>query len=623
MTNQRQSSSNRTKVQRGTNNTGPGRRHGGGRIENAKDFRGTSLRLLRYFSDYKPALVVVVVLIIAYTLIGLLGPYLMGVALDDFIGTGDLDGLGQIALIMLGAYFSNALLQFISAYIVAGISQQMLKRIRADIFNHLQKLSLHFFDQNPAGDLMSRLTNDIDAINRVVSQNVTQLIGNLLTVVGVIVAMLVLNVWLTMAAMIMIPIMMWLTMKVAKLSRKNFRALQTAKGDLNAVMAETLAGQRAVKLFQKNESVAQDFKARNYEVRDRNIKAMTVSALLPPLMGIMSNMDTAMIIGIGGWLAVSGLAGVTVGMLVTFTSYVQRFTRPLRSLADLYNSLQSAMAGAERVFFILDHEPELTDIPNALPVDDINGDVRFENVDFSYVEGIPVMKKINMHAKSGQTIALVGPTGAGKTTTINLLSRFYDIDNGAIYIDGNEIKTLKKNDLRRSLGIVLQDNFLFSGTVMDNIRYGRLDATDEEVYEAAHLANADTFIHRLPEGYNTHLSERAGNLSQGQRQLLSIARAILADPKILILDEATSSVDTRTEKNIQQALLHLMEGRTAFVIAHRLSTIRNADQVLVIDHGEIIERGTHEELLGLKGFYYNLYMSQFKGKTVEELGADI
>ena len=433
MTNQQQSS-NRTKVRRETRPTGPGRRHGGGRIENAKDFRGTSLRLLKYYGDYKAALIVVVVIIVAYTLIGLLGPYLMGVALDDFIGTGDLEGLGQIALIMLGAYFSNAILQFISAYIVAGISQQMLKRIRTDLFNHLQKLSLRFFDKNPAGDLMSRLTNDIDAINRVLSQNVTQLIGNLLTVVGVIVAMLLLNVWLTLAAMIVIPIMLLVTVKVAKFSRKNFRALQTSKGDLNAVMAETLAGQRAVKIFQKNQSVAQDFKSKNHEVRDISIKAMTVSALLPPLMGIMSNMDTAMIIGIGGWLAVSGLAGVTVGMIATFTSYVQRFTHPLRSLADLYNSLQSAIAGAERVFAILDHKPELTDMLNALPVDDIKGDVLFENVDFSYVEGVPVMKKINMHANPGQTIALVGPTGAGKTTTINLLSRFYDIDDGAIYI---------------------------------------------------------------------------------------------------------------------------------------------------------------------------------------------
>jgi ATP-binding cassette subfamily B protein len=383
-------------------------------------------------------------------------------------------------------------------------------------------------------------------------------------------------------------------------------------------MEETISGQRAVKIFRQNKSAMQQFSKANAEVRDIGTRALAISMVLMPLMGIMGNMDVAVIIGIGGWLAVSGIGGGTVGLIATFVNYVQRFTEPLRHISELYNSLQSALAGAERVFKILDTEPEMIDLADALPVDDIAGDVRFENVSFSYVEGVPVMKKVNLHAKAGQTIALVGPTGAGKTTTINLLSRFYDIDEGAIYIDNNEIKTLKVDDLRRSLGIVLQDNFLFSGTVMDNIRYGRLDATDEEVYEAARLANAETFIHRLPEGYNTQLSERASNLSQGQRQLLSIARAILANPKILILDEATSSVDTRTEKHIQEALLRLMEGRTAFVIAHRLSTIRNADQVLVVNDGEIIERGTHHELLALRGFYYNLYMSQFKGKTIEE-----
>ena len=620
MTNQQRSSSSSRPARR-PGGGGPGGH--GGRIENAKDFRGTTLRLLKYFGNYQTALIIVIILIVVYTLIGLLGPYLMGVALDQLIGGGDLAGIGRIALLMLSVYFSNAVLQFISSYIMAGVSQKLLKSIRAELFNHLQKLSLKFFDQNQAGDLMSRLTNDIDAINRALSQNVTQLVANLLTVVGVLVAMLLLNFWLTLAAMVVIPLMFIVTVQIAKFSRKNFRALQHSTGDLNSVMEETLAGQRAVKIFQKNQSVAADFSNKNLEVRDISIKAQTISALLPPLMGIMSNMDTAVIVGIGGWLAITGQAGVTVGLIATFTSYVQRFTQPLRSLADLYNSLQSAVAGAERVFKILDTDPEMNDVPDAVALEDIKGEVVFENVDFSYVEGVPVMKNISLHAKPGQTFALVGPTGAGKTTTINLLSRFYDIDNGAIFIDGNEIKTLKKDDLRRNLGIVLQDNFLFSGTVMENIRYGRLDATDEEVKEAAYLAYAHSFIHRLPEGYNTLLSERAGNLSQGQRQLLSIARAILADPKILILDEATSSVDTRTEQHIQIALLRLMEGRTSFVIAHRLSTIRNADQVLVIDGGEIIERGTHDELLAQNGFYYNMYMSQFRGKTAEELGAAV
>ena len=587
-----------------------GRGHGSMPIESVKDFRQTTRRLFTYFGKFKWALVITVFLLIGYTLLGLVNPILLGRAIDVNILQSDLEGLMQTAMLMLVVFFSSAVLQFIASFIMANVSQRMLKQIRTELFDHLQKLSLKFFDENQAGDLMSRLTNDIDAINRAISQNITQLIGNLLTVVGVVVVMITLNLWLTLAAMIVPPIMFFVTGRIAILSRKNFRRLQSATGELNAIMEETISGQRAVKIFRQNRSAMEQFSKANDEVRNVAIRALAISMALMPLMGIMGNMDVAVILGIGG---------VTVGLIATFVNYVQRFTDPLRHISELYNSLQSALAGAERVFKILDTEPEMFDLPDALPVDDIVGDVRFENVSFSYVEGVPVMKNINLHAKAGETIALVGPTGAGKTTTINLLSRFYDIDEGAIYIDGNEIKTLKVDDLRRSLGIVLQDNFLFSGTVMDNIRYGRLDATDEEVYEAARLANADTFIHRLPKGYNTQLSARASNLSQGQRQLLSIARAILANPKILILDEATSSVDTRTEKHIQEALLRLMEGRTAFVIAHRLSTIRNADQVLVVNDGEIIERGTHHELLALRGFYYNLYMSQFKGRSIEEL----
>ncbi|MBN2047485.1 MAG: ABC transporter ATP-binding protein [Anaerolineaceae bacterium] len=604
---------------RGPRGGGPGSRP----IENVKDFRGTAIRLMTYFGGFKTALVVVVLMVIIQTLVDLINPYLLGVALDQYIGKGTADGLGRIALMMLAVFFSSAALQFFSNYIMANVSNRMLKKIRTELFNHLQTLSLKFFDQNQAGDLMSRLTNDIDAINHALSMNVTQLISNVLTVVGVLTVMLVLNVWLTLAAMVMIPVMFIFTTRIAVFSRKNYRKVQGTTGDLNAVMEETLAGQRAVKIFRQNRSALAQFHTQNDELRDVSIKALTISMLVMPLMGILSNMDAAIIIGVGGVLAVSGVGGVTVGLIASFTGYVQRFTHPLRSMADLYNSLQSALAGAERVFKILDTEPDLNDLPDAKPIVDLKGDVLFDQVDFAYVEDVPVMKQVSLHALPGQTIALVGPTGAGKTTTINLLSRFYDIDSGAIYLDGDEIKTLKVDDLRRALGIVLQDNFLFSGTVMENIRYGRLDATDEEIYEAARLANADTFIHRLPKGYDTPLSERGNNLSAGQRQLLSIARAILANPRILILDEATSSVDTRTEKHIQEALLRLMEGRTAFVIAHRLSTIRNADQVLVINNGEVIERGTHDELLELGGFYYNLYISQFKGKTQEELGVSL
>ena len=596
---------------------------GGHRIENAKDFKGTMLRLLTYFGEYKWTFLVVSLIVVGQSLINLLYPYLTGRIIDQAITQKNLDALERLSLTLLLSYFVGSLLQFLSGFVMAKVSQNILRKLRQQLFDHLQTLSLSFFDRNQTGDLMSRLTNDVDAINRALSQNITQLISDVFITVGVLAAMLILNFWLTLASMVAIPLMMFVTGKIAMFTRKYFRALQGETGELNAVMEETISGQRAVKIFRRNESVAEHFEQLNAKVRDTSIKANAVSSILPPLMGIMGNLDVAIIMGVGGWLAVQGFGGVTVGMIATFIGYNRTFMQPLRSVADIYNSLQSALAGAERVFAVLDTKPELFDIENAVAMDDINGEVVFNDVNFGYDKDVPVMKDVNMFAKPGQTIALVGPTGAGKTTTINLLTRFYDIDSGSIYIDGNEIKTIKIDDLRRNLGIVLQDNFLFSGTVKENIRYGKLNATDEEIYEAARLANADSFIRRLPEGYDTELSERANNLSQGQRQLISIARAILADPKILILDEATSSVDTRTEKHIQAALLHLMEGRTAFVIAHRLSTIRTADQVLVVNGGEIIERGTHEELLDLKGFYYNLYMSQFKGKSAEELGISL
>jgi ATP-binding cassette subfamily B protein len=376
-------------------------------------------------------------------------------------------------------------------------------------------------------------------------------------------------------------------------------------------MQETVSGERVVIAFNQQASVTSKFHQANEKVKKMGIQAMTYAMLVPPMMGILSNANIAIVAGLGGWMALSGLA--TVGTIAAFISYSRRFADPLRQIANLYNSIMSALAGSERIFQVLDTEPEIVDAEDAARFDDFEGAVEFRDVGFSYVEGVPVLKSVSFKAEPGQIIALVGPTGAGKTTMVNLLSRFYDIHGGTISIDGVDVRHIRKDDLRRQLGIVLQDVFLFSGSVMDNIRYGRLDATDEEVYAAARLANADGFIRRLPNGYGTELSERGSNLSQGQRQLLSIARAILADPAILVLDEATSSVDTRTERQIQEALLNLMKGRTSFVIAHRLSTIRNADMVLVINHGEIIERGTHDSLLAARGFYYHMYMSQFKG----------
>jgi ATP-binding cassette subfamily B protein len=593
---------------------GPARGPGAiGRIEKAKDARTSLKRLAVYLKPHTPALIFVFVLVIVYTALGLVAPYLMGVAIDRYLKLKDISGLLRIVLIMFAAYALSAGGQVAANYIMANVSQKMLQELRRNLFEHLQKLSLSFFDQNPHGELMSRLTNDIDAINRAISQNVTQLMSSLISVVGILVVMFVLNVWLALASLITVPLMVVITGSIAGRTRSGFRSLQKDLGVMNGLIEESISGQRVVSAFRRTENTKLDFELINDTVYKSSIQANTFAFLLMPLTGIMNHLNIAIIAGLGGILAVQGI--VTVGTVAAFISYSQRFTEPLRSVANMYNTIQSALAGAERVFDILDKQPELVDQPDAMELKDIQGEVVFDHVNFGYLKDVPVLKDVSLHANPGQTFALVGPTGAGKTTIVNLLTRFYDIDSGRITIDGKDISQVKKADLRRQLGIVLQDTFLFTGTVMDNIRYGRLDASDAEVIEAAKLAEADHFIRHLPQGYDTELSERASNLSQGQRQLLAIARAILADPAILVLDEATSSVDTRTEVRIQKGLLRLMEGRTSFVIAHRLSTIREADQVLVIDKGKLIERGTHEELLDLQGFYYNLYRSQFRGQV--------
>lgn len=595
----------------------PGRGPGHfGRFEKAKDTRTSLRRLAVYLKPHTASLVLVFVLVIVYTALALVGPYMMGVAIDQYLSVKNASGLLQIVLVMLTAYVLSSGGQAAANTLMASISQKTLQELRRNLFEHLQTLSLSFFDENPHGELMSRLTNDIDAINRAISQNVTQLMSSIITVVGILVTMFVLNPWLALASLITIPLMVLVTSSVAKRTRSGFRSLQKDLGTMNGLIEESVSGQRVISAFRRTENIKSDFEKINQAVYQSSIQANTFAFLLMPLTGIMNHLNIAIIAGLGGILAVNGI--VTVGTVATFIIYSQRFTEPLRSLANMYNTIQSALAGAERVFEIIDKQPELVDHPDAVELKDIQGDVIFDHVDFGYLDDVPVLKNVNLHAKPGQTFALVGPTGAGKTTIVNLLTRFYDIDGGRITIDSKDICMVKKADLRRQLGIVLQDTFLFSATVMENIRYGRLDATDEEVIEAAKLADADHFIRHLPQGYDTELSERASNLSQGQRQLLAIARAVLADPAILVLDEATSSVDTRTEVRIQKGLLRLMEGRTSFVIAHRLSTIRGADQVLVIDNGELIERGTHKELLGLKGFYYNLYISQFRGQVQAE-----
>ena len=583
----------------------------GGQIEKVKDARGTLTRLMAYFGPFRGRLVFVTAGVVAYTVLGLLGPYLMGVAIDRFIAGKDTAGLTRVAWLMLGTFAGNNLIQVVTAWVMAGISQRALQDLRRDLFEHLQTLPLAFSDRRPSGELMSRLTNDVDAINQAAAQNVTSLLASVLSMLGILVAMFVLDRWLALASLLVVPIMFAFTNFVARYTRQGFKALQASLGALNGVMEEALSGQKVVKIFRRSESVTEGFRARNEEVYRAGVYANTYALLLMPLTAVLGNLFVIVLAGLGGWLALSGL--VTVGVIATFISYGQGFVQPLRQLSNLYNTIQAALAGAERVFEILDAPPEVGGTGGAVPAGPFRGRVRFDHVTFGYRAEAPVLRDVSLEARPGEMVALVGPTGAGKTTIINLLTRFYEIDSGTISIDGADIRTLDKGALRRGLGLVLQDTYLFSSTVMENLRYGRLEATDEEVVEAARTADADHFIRQLPQGYQTVLSERAGNLSQGQRQLLAIARTLLADPAILILDEATSSVDTRTEARIQRALLRLMKRRTSFVIAHRLSTIRDADQVLVIQDGRIIERGTHQELVDRHGFYEHLYLSQFKG----------
>lgn len=585
-----------------------------GKFESAGDPNRALRRLLPYLRPYALILAVVLVLVLITTGLGLLGPYLLGRAIDVDIASADAAGLLSTALQMLGVYVGYNILQAISSWVMARISQRALRDLRQDLFAHLQALSIGFFDAQPAGELMSRLTNDIDAINQAVSQNVIALVASVLTMVGILVTMFVLDPWLALATVLVVPIMFWFADFVARYTRRGFRVLQKELGGLNAVMEETLSGQKVVKAFQRSDAAISEFRAHNQTVYSAAVSANTYALMLMPLTNVLGNFFVIVLASLGGWLALQDL--VTVGLIATFIAYGQAFIQPLRQLATLYNSIQAALAGAERVFEIIDTAPETHDPADAAPLADVRGHVEFQDVSFGYHADRPVLAHMTLEAQPGQVVALVGPTGAGKTTVINLLTRFYEIQGGRILLDGRDLREIRKADLRRHLGIVLQDTFMFADTVLENIRYGRLEATDAEVMRAAELADADHFIHQLPHGYHTVLTERAGNLSQGQRQLLAIARAILADPAILILDEATSSVDTRTEARIQRSLLRLMEGRTSFVIAHRLSTIRDADNVVVIDHGRIIEHGTHDALMAKRGFYYQLHLSQYKGLEI-------
>lgn len=590
---------------------GPGFNRGMMAKARARDTGATLLRLWRYLARQRAGLVGVVLLTALGSGAALLGPYLLGVAVDRYIIPRDSNGLLGLCLALLGVYAFSAGANWVQAYVMSGVAQRTVRQLRSDLFARLQRLPLVYFDTRTHGELMSRTTNDIENVSNTLNQSVTQLIASLLTVVGALALMLSLNVWLTIVSLLTVPLVMLATGSIAKHTRRFFTAQQKHLGELNGFIEETIAGQKVVKVFRREAGSAAQFRSINAKLCEAGTRAQIFSGMTGPVMNVVNNLGFAVIAAVGGWMVFRDWT--TVGVIVSFLNYSKQFSRPINELANQFNMIQSALAGAERVFEVMDARTEEDEdgTRRALP-ETIAGDVRFESVSFGYRPDHPILKGVTLTAKPGDTIALVGPTGAGKTTIVNLLTRFYDVSEGRITIDGQDIRELDKIDLRQRLGIVLQDAYLFSDTIRENVRYGRLEASNAEIEAAAKLANADAFIRRLPQGYDTQLSAAGGNLSQGQRQLLTIARAILADPAILILDEATSSVDTRTEMQIQEAMTSLMKGRTSFVIAHRLSTIREADQILVINGGEIIEHGTHDELVALRGFYYELYTSQFK-----------
>jgi len=600
-------------------------------------------RLLEYFRPLWGLLTVVVVLVVVSTLLRLAAPYLTGVAVDQFIappadgqprpallewlllilspvkGPQDVSqatGLTVTMLLLLGTYLLNWAATAGQFYLMTLAGQRVLLHMRTQIFEHIQILSLKFFDQHEAGDLMSRLVNDTQVINQVFSGGVVRLASMSLSLVGIVFSMFALNWRLALASFTILPVMLLTTTVFSRRARAAFRRTRQTIGKVSTELQENIAAVREVQAFAREDENVAEFETVNAANRDANVQAQSILSAFSPTLDVLSTIALAVVAGYGGYLALNfDPPLVTVGVIVSFLIYVRRFYEPIRGIANLYTQLQSALAGAERIFELLDTEPEIVNAPDSIELPPVEGRVAFDHVHFAYKEDELVLSDVNLEALPGQTVALVGPTGAGKTTIVNLLARLYDVDQGAVRIDGYDVRQVTQESLRRQMGIVLQDTFLFSGTVMDNIRYGRLEADDEEIIAAARLANADQFITRLPEGYQTQLGERGHNLSQGQRQLIAIARAVLADPRILILDEATSSVDTRTELLIQRALDELLRGRTSFVIAHRLSTVRNADQVFVIDDGRIIERGTHEELLAARGLYYELYESQFRRRV--------
>lgn len=578
--------------------------------EKAADRGATTRRLLSELSPYKREMLAVLVLVVLGAVSQAGGPWLIGRAIDRYILKDNPTGLLWTMLVLLGVYAVGAFASRGQVYQVGYIGQGVLARFRERIFDRIQHLPLRYFDKRPVGDLMSRVTNDVDTLNQLFSQGLTQLLGSLFSLIGIVIAMLFLDWRLALACFLVIPIMLLTTSFFARRARTAFRLTRETVGDVTAGIQEDIVGVREAQAFDRTEENIVRFRERNAANRNANVQAVAITSAFAPAINVLSTLATALVIGYGGYLVFSG--SLTVGILTAFLIYIQQFFRPIQLASQVYTQAQAALAGAERIYNILDEDPEPADPPDAEKPGSLEGRITFEDVSFAYDPGRPVLRDVSFEAEPGQTVALVGPTGAGKTTIASLIPRFYDVTGGSVKIDGRDVRQFARKSLRANIGMVLQEPFLFSGTIADNIGYGNLDATREEVEAAARTASAHDFIAALPEGYDTVLGEGGGSLSQGQRQLLSFARAVLADPRVLILDEATSNVDTRTEATIQRALATLLKGRTSVVIAHRLSTIRNADQILTVQDGLIAERGTHDELLKKNGLYADLYRRQFR-----------
>ncbi|AMM57541.1 TPA: ABC transporter ATP-binding protein [Clostridioides difficile] len=589
--------------------------------QKANDFKGTMRKLIAYLSKFKISIILVIVFAIGSASFSIVGPKILGKAttkifegLVSKVSGGnvgiDFNAIGKILTFLLFLYLISALFSFIQGFIMSGISQKVSYNLRKEISAKLDRLPMKYFDTKTHGEILSRITNDIDTLNQSLNQSMTQLITSVTTMIGVLIMMLSISGIMTLVAVLILPISMFVISRIIKKSQKYFRYQQEYLGNVNGQVEETYSGQTIVKAFNREDEVIEEFDKLNDSLYNSAWKSQFLSGIMQPLMMFIGNLGYVMVSILGGWLAIKKT--IEVGDIQSFIQYVRNFTQPMTQIAQVANLLQSTAAASERVFEFLEEEEEVQIVENAVSIDGLEGKIDFENVNFGYNPNKTIINDFSVNVEPGQKVAIVGPTGAGKTTIVKLLMRFYDVNSGSILIDGHNIKDFNRSELREMFGMVLQDTWLFSGSIMENIRYGKLNATDEEVIEAAKSAHVHRFIKTLPDGYKMKLNEEASNVSQGQKQLLTIARAILADPKILILDEATSSVDTRTEVLIQKAMDNLMEGRTSFVIAHRLSTIRDADMILVMNEGDIVEQGNHEELLKKGGFYANLYNSQFE-----------